>query len=140
MDDPLTPVTRTDTAAVPGLEVGSVASWLAGLGIDTASATAHRIGDGQSTITCLVTDGTGRRLVVRRPPLGDRLGSAHDVVREARILGAGRHGGSRAAICQGILQRVQNDDRNRGLGWTPTRATVDNLVDHARRVADDVGL
>ncbi len=45
-----------------------------------------RIAGGRSNLTFLVTCGDGRRLVLRRPPLGPHPPSAHDVLREARIL------------------------------------------------------
>lgn len=76
------------STTVPGLDLDVVGRWLGELGVAAPPVTARRIGDGQSNITCLVTDGAGRLTVVRRPPLGRRLGSAHDVVREARVLAA----------------------------------------------------
>ncbi|MEE2033948.1 phosphotransferase family protein, partial [Rhodococcus sp. CC-R104] len=48
----------------------------------------QRIGLGQSNLTYLVRDREDRRWVLRRPPLGELLASAHDVAREARILSA----------------------------------------------------
>ncbi|MCW3010476.1 MAG: phosphotransferase family protein [Solirubrobacterales bacterium] len=45
------------------------------------------IGDGHSNHTFLVTRGT-RRFVLRRPPRGELPPSAHDVLREARVIGA----------------------------------------------------
>ncbi|MEU3278563.1 phosphotransferase [Streptomyces antibioticus] len=50
--------------------------------------TFERIGLGQSNPTYLVRDQAGRRRVLRRPPPGRLLASAHDAVREARILTA----------------------------------------------------
>ncbi len=47
-----------------------------------------RLGHGRSNLTYRVTDGAGRRVVVRRPPAGPILPTAHDVVREARIVAA----------------------------------------------------
>ncbi|WP_346764676.1 phosphotransferase family protein [Rhodococcus sp. HNM0569] len=47
-----------------------------------------RIGLGQSNLTYVVRDAAANRWVLRRPPLGHLLASAHDVVREARILHA----------------------------------------------------
>ena len=47
-----------------------------------------RIGAGQSNLTYLATDQRGSRWIVRRPPLGELLESAHDVEREYRILTA----------------------------------------------------
>ena len=48
----------------------------------------QRIGVGQSNLTYLVSDAAHRRWVLRRPPVGSLLHSAHDVLREARILAA----------------------------------------------------
>ena len=48
----------------------------------------RQVPGGLSNITYVVTDETGRRVVVRRPPLGELAGGAHDVLREARILTA----------------------------------------------------
>ncbi|HEY8373327.1 MAG TPA: phosphotransferase family protein, partial [Pseudonocardiaceae bacterium] len=42
---------------------------------------------GRSNLTYLVTDGS-RRWVVRRPPLGHVLATAHDMAREHRVIGA----------------------------------------------------
>jgi aminoglycoside phosphotransferase (APT) family kinase protein len=48
----------------------------------------RQVASGLSNITYVVTDETGRRVVVRRPPRGELTGGAHDVLREARILAA----------------------------------------------------
>lgn len=48
----------------------------------------RRIGNGQSNLTFLATDVNGSKVVLRRPPLGRRLDSAHDVGREHRIYSA----------------------------------------------------
>lgn len=48
----------------------------------------EKIHGGLSNLTFLVTDQDGRRWVLRRPPLGDRLGSAHDMGREVRVVTA----------------------------------------------------
>jgi aminoglycoside phosphotransferase (APT) family kinase protein len=47
-----------------------------------------RISGGRSNLTYGVTDSRGRRWALRRPPLGKRLASAHDMAREHRILAA----------------------------------------------------
>jgi len=46
----------------------------------------ERIAGGRSNLTFRVTDGGGGRWILRRPPLGATLGSAHDMGREHRIL------------------------------------------------------
>ncbi|HYF26228.1 MAG TPA: phosphotransferase family protein [Baekduia sp.] len=48
----------------------------------------ERIGGGRSNLTFLLTGDGGRRAVLRRPPLGELLPSAHDMRREHRILHA----------------------------------------------------
>ena len=72
----------------PGLESARVSSWLAEHASLEGPLTFTRIGEGQSNLTFLVSDADGRRLVLRRPPLGAILASAHDVAREYRVLDA----------------------------------------------------
>jgi aminoglycoside phosphotransferase (APT) family kinase protein len=73
----------------PGIDVDGVSGWLAEhVPGTTAPFTFTRIGEGQSNLTFRVEDAAGRPLVLRRPPLGEILASAHDVVREHRILTA----------------------------------------------------
>ncbi|MET0578921.1 MAG: phosphotransferase, partial [Ilumatobacteraceae bacterium] len=70
-----------------GLDLGRVGPWLE-RNIDGAKGPfeATVIGGGRSNLTFAVTGGDGRRFVVRRPPLGHVLESAHDMGREHRIL------------------------------------------------------
>lgn len=76
-------------ADVVGVDPAAVASWIAELGLPvTGRLSFDRIGIGQSNLTYLVSDAAGHRWVLRRPPLGTLLASAHDVAREARILAA----------------------------------------------------
>lgn len=76
--------------APKGLEVGLdvVAGWIRESDEITEPLTAQRIGNGQSNLTYLLTDAADRRWVLRRPPLGHLLQSAHDVAREYRIMSA----------------------------------------------------
>jgi aminoglycoside phosphotransferase (APT) family kinase protein len=46
------------------------------------------IAGGRSNLTYLVTDSAGTKLVLRRPPLGHVLATAHDMAREHRIISA----------------------------------------------------
>ena len=79
----------TDTQQVVGLDSDAVGRWLATLGIQfEAPLRFQRIGLGQSNLTYRVSDAAGRAWVLRRPPLGHLLASAHDVMREARIIAA----------------------------------------------------
>ena len=87
-------------SAPPGIDVARVGAWLAEhVPGSTAPLTFTRIGEGQSNLTFRVDDGAGRQLVLRRPPLGEILASAHDVVREHRILTALAPG--RRSRCRG---------------------------------------
>jgi aminoglycoside phosphotransferase (APT) family kinase protein len=48
----------------------------------------ERISGGHSNLTYAVRDAANRRWALRRPPLGKRLGSAHDMGREYRVVSA----------------------------------------------------
>jgi aminoglycoside phosphotransferase (APT) family kinase protein len=48
----------------------------------------ERISGGRSNLTYGVADAAGHRFALRRPPLGERLASAHDMGREHRIIAA----------------------------------------------------
>ena len=81
---------------VPGVEdVARLGSWLARNGIPGGDRppTVRLIGGGRSNLTYLLdvgaADGPGRGpLVLRRPPLGHVLPTAHDMAREYRVLTA----------------------------------------------------
>jgi aminoglycoside phosphotransferase (APT) family kinase protein len=82
-------VTDLSQQDVVGIDPGAVTRWFGDLGIQIADRLSFkRIGLGQSNLTYLVCDDDGRRWVLRRPPLGNLLASAHDVVREAQIMSA----------------------------------------------------
>jgi aminoglycoside phosphotransferase (APT) family kinase protein len=77
------------SVGIVGIDTDAVARWFDTVGVDyTGTLTFDRIGLGQSNLTYLVRDSVGGRWVLRRPPLGHLLASAHDVAREARILSA----------------------------------------------------
>jgi len=50
--------------------------------------TFERIAGGRSNLTYAVRDAAGRAFALRRPPLGKRLGSAHDMSREHKAIAA----------------------------------------------------
>lgn len=78
-----------DPSQVVGIDPAAVTRWLDQLGVGfTGPLRFERIGLGQSNLTYLVRDADDRRWVLRRPPLGQLLASAHDVAREARIMAA----------------------------------------------------
>jgi aminoglycoside phosphotransferase (APT) family kinase protein len=82
-------VAITVLAVVEGIDVAPVSAWLeqhvAGA---TGPFTFERIGGGRSNLTFAVTGGTGRRFVLRRPPLHHVLATAHDMTREYRAISA----------------------------------------------------
>jgi aminoglycoside phosphotransferase (APT) family kinase protein len=64
-------------------------AWLAGhVPGALAPFTSVVLAGGNSNITVLLEDAGGQRTVLRRPPAGTVLDTAHDVLREARILRA----------------------------------------------------
>ena len=76
-------------SGVVGIDTDAVSTWIAGLGIGaTEPLTYDRVGNGQSNLTFRVQDAAGSRWILRRPPLGTLLASAHDVLREHRIMSA----------------------------------------------------
>jgi aminoglycoside phosphotransferase (APT) family kinase protein len=81
-------------AVVQGIHRERVSDWLA-THIDGATPPFDfsLITGGRSNLTFLVHDAAGARYVLRRPPTGHVLATAHDMVREHRIISAvGRTG------------------------------------------------
>ncbi len=78
-----------DDAVPPGIRAEAVTAWLVdhvdGL---TGPCRYELIAGGHSCLTFVVIGADGRRVVLRRPPLGHVLATAHDVVREHRIIAA----------------------------------------------------
>ena len=70
-----------------GLDRERLESWF-GASVEGAEPPLRyeRIAGGRSNLTYRVQDSDGGRWILRRPPLGKRLGSAHDMGREHRIL------------------------------------------------------
>jgi len=76
-------------SSIPGIDLESVAAWLdANVDGLTGPYDFSLIEGGRSNLTYMVTDGNGRRFVLRRPPLGHVLATAHDMAREHKIISA----------------------------------------------------
>jgi aminoglycoside phosphotransferase (APT) family kinase protein len=74
---------------VEGIDARRVTSWFAEHVPDAAPPLGFvPVVGGHSNLTFIVTDAAGRRWVLRRPPLGHVLATAHDMTREHRILAA----------------------------------------------------
>ncbi|MEZ3160637.1 phosphotransferase family protein [Microbacterium sp. BWT-B31] len=72
----------------PGLDLERLSSWFASAGLGTGdSLSATLIAGGKSNLTFVVTGGGGE-WIVRRPPLGHVLATAHDMGREFRVMTA----------------------------------------------------
>jgi aminoglycoside phosphotransferase (APT) family kinase protein len=72
-----------------GIEVDAVTKWIdANIGGITAPLVFTRIKGGHSNLTYEIVDASGRKLVLRRPPLGHLLPTAHDMSREWRFISA----------------------------------------------------
>jgi aminoglycoside phosphotransferase (APT) family kinase protein len=72
-----------------GIEVAAVAPWLeANVAGARGPFTFELIAGGHSNLTYRVVGADGHPLVLRRPPLGHLLASAHDMGREHRIIAA----------------------------------------------------
>lgn len=77
------------TTEIKGVDVPNVTAWLeANVAGTKGPFTFDLIAGGHSNLTYGVTDAAGRRLVLRRPPLGHVLATAHDMGREHRIISA----------------------------------------------------
>jgi aminoglycoside phosphotransferase (APT) family kinase protein len=79
----------TPTTEVPdGIDRAGVESWFeANIGAELPLS-FRKISGGHSNLTYEVGDVAGRRWALRRPPLGKRLGSAHDMHREHKVVSA----------------------------------------------------
>ena len=86
-----------------GIDETRVGAWL-----DANVENAHGpysydlIAGGRSNLTYRVTDANGMRMVLRRPPLGHVLATAHDMAREHRIISAVGSTGVPVPRCLGL--------------------------------------
>lgn len=82
------------TGHVPGLDLDRFTSWFDRVrpGLRSGALSAELIAGGRSNLTYRVGDGS-HLWVVRRPPLGHVLATAHDMTREHRVISALRDTG-----------------------------------------------
>src|SRR3954447_4797303 len=79
----------TDTPVPDGIEAAGVTAWFEAHVADVVPPLQFSlIAGGRSNFTYTVTDSAGQRFVLRRPPLGPLLPSAHDMGREHRVIAA----------------------------------------------------
>ncbi len=85
----MTHAPTADTAAPKGIDVARVTGWFEANAPEVAPPLRFDlIAGGRSNLTYRVTDSAGRAWVLRRPPLGQVLATAHDMGREHRIISA----------------------------------------------------
>lgn len=71
------------------LDIAALVRWLSELGVrDCENVSVRLLSGGRSNLTYRLDLPGGRRWVLRRPPAGHTLDSAHDVLREFRVLDA----------------------------------------------------
>jgi aminoglycoside phosphotransferase (APT) family kinase protein len=85
--------TLVQSGSPPGLDVDALADYFeaARPGLVRRPLAAALITGGRSNLTYQVLGADGRELIVRRPPLGHVLATAHDMAREHRIITALRN-------------------------------------------------
>ena len=79
----------TQVSDPPGLRLASLSNWMQDnvAGFDASAALqATLLAGGRSNISYQLTDASGSSWVLRRPPLGHIMPSAHDMGREFRVL------------------------------------------------------
>src|SRR5690606_11385966 len=76
-------------SAPEGIDAPALEAWFRA-NVPTAQPPLRyeRISGGRSNLTYAVRDAAGQRWALRRPPLGERLGSAHDMGREHKVVTA----------------------------------------------------
>src|SRR6478609_4092403 len=89
MGDEATGTADGSVEAPEGIDRAGVEGWFAEHvpGVEPPLS-FERISGGHSNLTYGVSDARGGRWALRRPPLGKRLGSAHDMGREHRVVSA----------------------------------------------------
>jgi aminoglycoside phosphotransferase (APT) family kinase protein len=91
--------------ATDGIDAASVEAWFdANVAGAQPPLSFDRISGGRSNLTYAVTDAAGRRWALRRPPLGKRLASAHDMSREYTIVSALRDTAVPVATTVGLCE------------------------------------
>ncbi|MEZ3160943.1 phosphotransferase [Microbacterium sp. BWT-B31] len=85
----------TQRHGLPGLDLDRLAPWLTEHVGSGADLTARRLAGGKSNLTSESSDGASS-WVLRRPPLGHVLATAHDMAREYRTMSALHATGGRA--------------------------------------------
>lgn len=154
----------TGPVAVPaGIDADGLKDWFAASVSEVRPPlTFSPIAGGRSNLTYTVTDAEGRAWVLRRPPLGPLLPSAHDMEREHKIMAAlgptpvpvppmvglctdDSVTGAPFYVMRYVDGLVLRDPEavaevDEGVRWAASESLVDVLVDLHALVPDAVGL
>ncbi|MBW2389876.1 MAG: phosphotransferase family protein [Deltaproteobacteria bacterium] len=100
-----------EKGAIKGLRGDSVSEWLESHidGLRPPFEFEPIVG-GHSNLTYKVTDASGRRCVLRRPPTGAVLATAHDMAREHRIISAVGRSDVPVPLTLGLCEDVEVND------------------------------
>lgn len=82
------PTVPTSDSSPAGIDVAPVTAWLAEHVGTVGPLRFTRLAGGHSNLTYRIDDAEGRRVVLRRPPEGHLLPTAHDMGREHRLIAA----------------------------------------------------
>ncbi len=88
----------------PAINEANITAWLGDRTELEPPLRFELIAGGRSNMTYTVTDAAGRRFVLRRPPLGELLPSAHDMAREHRLMHALRDTDVPVPVMVGLCQ------------------------------------
>ena len=118
---------------LPGLDLDRLGAWLSAT-VPGAGATlsATLIAGGKSNLTYRVTDGDSS-WIVRRPPVGELLATAHDMSREYRMMSALALSLSLSMGELGATVMIYPP------GWTTLPVTIFSLTDRGN-IADGAAL
>ena len=125
--------------ATDGIDVPRVEAWFTDhVGEVELPLSFEQIAGGRSNLTYAVSDAAGRRWALRRPPLGSRLASAHDMGREHRIISALQN--TEVPVPPVVGLSGEGDDPFYVMGWVegPILRSIDQadqFPDHAERRA-----
>jgi aminoglycoside phosphotransferase (APT) family kinase protein len=96
---------------VEGINDEAVTAWFAEHVPQAKAPLAFtRIAGGHSCLTYIVDDDAGERFILRRPPLGHVLATAHDVVREHKVMRALQDTGVAVPRMLGVCEDVAVND------------------------------
>ena len=97
------------STGLPGAALPALAAWLHRThpGLLAGDLTGTLIPGGKSNLTYIVRDDAGTEVVLRRPPLGHVLATAHDMSREAKVIRA--RAGSAVPVPQ-VLAESDSDE------------------------------